>query len=257
MGVVLGVTDEHTGDERALKLLNRPEARVDAARVLREGRALMRISSPHVVRIFDAAELTPWGPYLVLERLIGQNLAALAPAGARWPWRDAAQVAIQVCDALTVVHSVGVVHRDIKPSNLFLASELGRRILKVLDFGIAKEVGLSASTAASTLTKGNLGSPQFMSPEQIATPRAVDARTDLWSLGVVMFRLVTGRLPFTGASLGLLTASVLQARVPPIDATIPPAFQATLHRCLEKKAEQRWSSAAELGSALRAVLASG
>jgi serine/threonine-protein kinase len=255
MGVVLGVMDEALGTPCAVKLLNRPDVRVSTRRVIREGQALMRISSRHVVRILDVGELAPWGPYLVLERLSGNNLAELAPLGRPWPWSTAVSCAVQACDALAAAHAVGIVHRDVKPSNLFLAEEGNERVLKVLDFGIAKQLG-AGQAGSSTLTHGALGSPQFMSPEQIATPRAVDARTDLWALGVVVFRLVTGRYPFTGASIGEITAAVLRARPPSLAESggdAPPALQAVLDRCLRAKPDDRWPSAGELGRALREV----
>jgi serine/threonine-protein kinase len=231
--------------------------RVDAARVIREGRALMRIASPHVIRIFDVAELPHWGPYLVLERLHGSNLAVRAPLGQPWPFPSVMHLGLQVCDGLAHAHAVGIIHRDIKLSNLFVARQGPQDIIKVLDFGIAKVTGTpGAAATASTLTKGALGSPQFMSPEQVATPRLVDARTDLWSLGVVMFRLATGRFPFDGSSLGELSAAVLKARVPTLQESgihAPVALQAILDRCLARKLDERWPSAVDLGTSLRAL----
>ena len=252
VGVVLGVRDETDGAARALKILNRPEATVEAARIVREGRALMKIESRYVVRIFDAGELAPWGPYLVLERLQGKNLALLSPLGQPWPWRQVLALAIHVCDALTAAHAIGIVHRDIKLSNLFLVEEAGESVVKVLDFGLAKDIG-PTPVSRSTLTTGAIGSPQFMSPEQIAAPRSVDARTDLWSLGVVLHRLLSGQFPFHGESLGELSAKILRAPPPTlasrgIDA--PPPLQAILDRCLAKELAARWSSAADLAWAL-------
>jgi serine/threonine-protein kinase len=259
MGTVLAVHDEETGRDCALKLLNRPNVRVDAARVLREGRALMQISNEHVVQILDVAEHRGWGPFLVLERLHGNSLAELAPKGHAFLWSQVVSYALQTCDALGHVHALGIIHRDIKPSNLFLTRDAGpdgEPILKVLDFGIAKMLAPDGAGATSSLTAGALGSPQFMSPEQIANPRLVDARTDLWSLGVVIFRLVTGRYPFAGANLGELSAAVLKGRYPTFEACgieAPASLQAAVARCLMRRPEDRWPSAMALAEALHDV----
>jgi serine/threonine-protein kinase len=258
VGVVFGVRDEKTGVACALKLLNRPETRVDAARIIREARALMLISSPHVVRIFDVAERAGYGPYLVLERLNGGTLLDVASTGEKMPAEVVVRYALHVCDALARAHAVGVIHRDIKLSNLFLAQDAdgNEDVLKVLDFGIAK-VSTPGAGSPSTLTKEKLlGSPQFMSPEQLLNPRTVDARTDLWSLGVVLFRLLSGEYPFNGESIADVTTSVLKSPVPPLSklgVAVPPALQSIVDRCLSRDLAARWSSAAELASSLRAL----
>jgi serine/threonine-protein kinase len=262
MGIVLGARDERTGTSCALKILSQPDARVDAARVVREARVLMMLSSPHVVRILDVGELRGWGPYLVLEWLEGHNLAALSPLGTTWPLSPVAYCALHVTDALGQAHAAGIIHRDIKLSNLFLVRRAGQpEHYKVLDFGIAKVVpgsNVSEGATSTVLTKGSLlGSPQFMSPEQIRNPRTVDARTDFWSLGVVMFRLLTGQFPFAGASIGEVSAAVLKKPVPTLaafGAPVPPAFQMIVDRCLARDVTQRWATAAELGASLRASL---
>jgi serine/threonine-protein kinase len=259
VGVVLAVRDEKTGVSCALKLLNRPELRVDAARVIREGRALMLISHPHVVRVFDVDERPGYGPYLVLERLVGAPLAERAPLGVPMAEMVGVNYAIQVCDALAHVHAAGIIHRDIKLSNLFVArSADGTETLKLVDFGIAK-VSAAGAGSASTLTKDELlGSPQFMSPEQLTRPHDVDARSDLWSLGVVLFRLLTGRFPFTGDDLGALSAAVLKAPIPTLAASgvvVSTGLQAIVDRCLQRDPSARWASASELGAALRGLAA--
>jgi serine/threonine protein kinase len=261
VGVVLGVRDEKTGVSCALKLLNRPELRVDATRVIREGRALMLISHPHVLRVFDVDERPGYGPYLVLERLSGAPLSERAPLGLPMAEMVVVGYAIQICDALAHVHAAGIIHRDIKLSNMFLArGPDGKEVLKLVDFGIAKVAGPGESTA-TTLTKEELlGSPQFMSPEQLTSPKDVDASSDLWSLGVVLFRLLSGRFPFDGDDLGALSAAVLKAPIPTLAASgvvVSPGLQAIVDRCLQRDRTARWSSAAELGASLRALATQG
>lgn len=248
MGIVFAAHDSKTGQNVAIKVLNRTDVAVDAARFVREGRALMRMSSPHVVRVHEVSEAPGQGPYLVLERLEGQTFAQLSPLGTIWPWPSVVECAAQVCLALAEAHAAGIVHRDIKLSNLFVTNE---RMVKVLDFGIAKLIDPDGSL--TTLTKEKvLGSPRFMSPEQVTSPRSVDARTDLWALGVVMYRLLTGRFPFEGASTVEICTSVLRG-TPEKIAGIPPGLQAAVDRCLAKRAQDRFGSAVELGAALRAA----
>ncbi len=256
MGVVLGARDQKTGVRCAIKILRGGEVATDRERMLREARALMLISSPHVVRIFDVNEVDG-EPYLVLERLEGETLSELAPLGKRMPLDRVAHIAMQICDALSEAHRAGIIHRDIKLSNVFLAHEPeGRRVVKLLDFGISKLEDTPDWTAFTlTAANGPLGSPQFISPEQLMAPRAVDARTDLWSVGVVMFRLLTGRFPFEGADAEQTYRAILACKTPPqLDPELEGrlgVFQPVLDRCLTPDLAKRYASTTELLADLR------
>jgi eukaryotic-like serine/threonine-protein kinase len=257
MGVVVAARDEKTGVRCAIKLLGKEASRTDTPRLMREARALMLLTSEHVVRIFDVGEDASAGPYLVLERLDGRDLAKLAPLGTPLPWSNVAAYAHDACRALAHAHAIGIIHRDIKPSNLFLArTSDGREIVKVLDFGVSKLTASAGHWEGQRTLTGNggdgaLGSPQFISPEQLADPRGVDARTDLWSMGVVMFRLLTGRFPFEGTTVAEIFNAVLRAPIPSLDDTdVPPALAAIVMRCLTRDVDGRIATAEELANAL-------
>jgi serine/threonine-protein kinase len=259
MGVVLAVCDEVTGEPLALKLLSTSaEQELDstddeeerAARLLREARAMMRLSSPHVVRVRDCG-LAEGGPYLLMERLEGSDLAELNPLGSQMPWREAVDVAIQVCEALSHAHKAGIIHRDIKPSNLFLCRAASGDVVKVLDFGISKITSRAEWERTASLTKSEIliGSPQFVSPEHLRDPKSVDARTDIWSIGVVLFRLLTGQYAFGGATLGQLFVAVLEHDAPSLASCgvdAPREIQAIVNRCLARDRADRYSTVGQL-----------
>ncbi|MFO0738593.1 MAG: serine/threonine-protein kinase [Labilithrix sp.] len=252
IGVVLAALDEKTGVDCAIKLLSSPELGQDRARLVREARALMLITHPHVVRVFDVAEDDEGAPFLVLERLEGEDLGARCPLGAALPAAQVIDYAAQVCEALEAAHARGVIHRDIKPSNLFLARTSEGEVIKVLDFGVSKLRGADGQ-GSLTRADGPLGSPQFISPEQLANPKAVDARTDLWALGVVMYRLLSGRFPFHGETVMETFALVARGErraLHDVAPDVPPVLEAIVDRCLERDPARRWPSAAALRAAL-------
>ncbi len=256
MGVVLAALDERTGVSCALKLLSKQALRSDNERLVREARALMLLQSPHVVRVYDVAESSAYGPYLVLERLVGADLGKLGAAPI--PVARAAELLRDVCEALAEAHAAGIVHRDIKPSNLFVAKVPGRgETIKVLDFGISKLVQTAEWNGQPTLTSadGVLGSPQFISPEQLDRPRDVDGRTDIWSVGVVLFRLVTGTYPFGGGTVSETFSAVLRAEIPTLASrgVDAPELQAVLDRCIVRDASRRFENAALVATALAEV----
>ena len=223
-------------------------------RFVREARLTAQITSEHVVRVHDVGSLPDAGPYMVMEYLVGETLGQMLKSGP-FPIGTAVDYVLQACDALAEAHSLRIVHRDIKPENLFLAHRGSNSpILKIIDFGISKiapEQGDDGAWAHETAAGERYGTPLYMSPEQLRANPEVDARTDIWALGVVVHELLTGSLPFDGADLPRLCASILTA--PPIGLTairrnVPAALEAIALRCLEKDPQQRFRNAGELGA---------
>jgi len=241
-----------TGLERpvAMKVL-RPELARDAValtRFHREARLIASLVSEHVVRVHDLGALDTGEPYLVMERLEGEDLGTVVQRGAL-PLDQAVALVLSACEALAEAHALGIVHRDIKPSNLFLTRQ---RRLKVLDFGIAK---LAAPTGASLAMTGAgvvLGSPRYMAPEQITGSRDVDHRADIWSLGATLYHLATGYPPFAEPTLEAIFASILSGRSPPLLAHIPGPVAQVIHRALARDPAARFATVGELALALQA-----
>ncbi len=254
MGVVVAARHTGLGQRVALKFL-KPELlshEVIVERFKREARAASRIESDHVARVMDV-DTTPDGvPFMVMELLEGSDFSAVRRRGAPLDVGDAARVIMDACEAIGEAHRLGIVHRDIKPANIFLARRAdGRTRVKVLDFGISKMTGDGEMNV--TKTSSFMGSAEYMSPEQMLGTRDVDARTDVWALGVTLFELVTASVPFPADSIPRVCAMVLaQAPVVPssVRPSIPPALDAIILRCLEKERENRYASVAELAAAL-------
>jgi serine/threonine-protein kinase len=245
---------EHLGLEQrvAIKLM-RPahDPQAQAARFLREARICARLTSPHVAKVFDVG-VSEHGPFLVMDYLVGRDLAAVLEARGPLPVSDAVEYVVQACEALAEAHAAGIVHRDIKPANLFLTSGLGGvPCVKVLDFGVSKMTG--AGGLALTGEAHALGSPLYMSPEQIDNAKDVDMRADLWSLGVTLFELVAGTPPFVRDRIQDLLVAIVMHPPPPLSqfrADLPAGFEAVLLQCLEKDRTRRWPNAAAMAAAL-------
>ncbi len=254
MGVVVAAIQTELDRPVALKfllpkLLERPGLVI---RFSREARAAAKLESEHVARVLDVGTLEGGAPYIVMEYLEGHDLASVLAARGALPSEQAVGYVLQACEAIAEAHSRGIVHRDLKPGNLFLTNRAsGAPVIKVLDFGLSKIV--SSGEEHVTSESGILGSPLYMSPEQLMSPRTADARSDLWSMGVVLYELVTARAPFEYERIAGLVAAILQK--PPVPmahwrADVPAELQTVVFRCLEKDPSQRFPTVFHLAKAL-------
>jgi len=226
-----------------------------AERFRREARAAAKIHSEHVARVFDIGLLDERVPYMVMELLHGGDLEHELERRGALPVAEAVGYALQAIDAVAEAHSVGIVHRDLKPTNLFLAQRAdGSRIIKVLDFGISKSLGAGRQLeVALTRTAAFVGSPLYMSPEQMRSARDVDARTDVWALGAILYVMVTGQVPHPGTSLPEVCLAVMNTTPRPLKdfrADVPDGLEPILMKCLSKEPAQRYASVAELAERL-------
>ena len=226
---------------------------VAETRFKREAKAAAQIRSPHVVGIQDYG-VEDGAPYMVMELLEGEDLAAHLAREQRLSVARIAEIVSQIAKALALAHAAGIVHRDLKPSNLFLARTGDDEVVKVLDFGVAKDT--RARMAVDKTISGVLvGSPMYMSPEQ-ARGESLDFRSDLWSIGVVVYEALTGRVPFESDHLGALLAKIYEANFIAPSALVPGLsgeVDLFLSRALAKRPEDRYQSARELSDALAAV----
>jgi eukaryotic-like serine/threonine-protein kinase len=256
MGVVYAATHIALDAPVAVKVI-RSELRDDpefVQRFLNEARAAASLNDEHIARVHDVGQLDSGEPYLVMERLDGIELEAFMRQSGPLDESEAVDLVLQVCQGLAEAHAAALVHRDIKPANLFLSRRAdGRHSLKILDFGISKHL-LQRSSKRLTDPAKSLGSPWYMSPEQMTDPSRVDQRSDIWSLGVLLFELMTKRHPFDGTLLPEVCAKVLTQAPPALSALQPkvhPQLELVVLRCLEKNAEQRYPSVTALSEALR------
>ncbi|WP_438014257.1 serine/threonine-protein kinase [Sorangium sp. So ce315] len=221
-------------------------------RFLREGRAAVRIRSRHVVRVADVGTLESGAPYMVMDHLEGRDLAAVLAESGRLPVPVAVELVLQVCEALAEAHAQGIVHRDVKPSNLFVTRNAdGSPCVKVLDFGISKMT--HAEDHALTRVGGVLGSPLYMSPEQLRSASDVDGRADVYSLGVVLFELLTGRTPFFAHELAQLVYLVTQGepqRPRALRPDIPEPLEQVILAAIARDRDRRFANIADLALAL-------
>ncbi|MBK8996843.1 MAG: protein kinase [Myxococcales bacterium] len=220
-----------------------PEA---VARFRQEAAAAAKMKCPHAVQILDYG-VQEGCPFIVMELLEGEDLAHRIQRAGPLPVAFVGDVITQVCKALSRAHALGIVHRDIKPENVFISEDQGERLIKVLDFGIAKRRGDSELSMTSTGVA--LGSPYYMSPEQVVSAKTVDPRSDLWSLGVVAYQAMTGKLPFVGETVGALAIAINEGTYEPPSAArpgIPGAVDAWFQRALVKDLSARFQTAKEM-----------
>jgi serine/threonine-protein kinase len=259
MGQVFSALHRELGERVALKFLRR-EALAQRELVQRfatEARAAARIRSEHVARVFDVGHLPNGIPYIVMELLEGESLSDLLARRGRLQIEVAVDYVLQVCEALASAHAKGVIHRDIKPANLFLTRNgSGPRSVKVLDFGVSKlALGNQAFSRDKRFTRASppLGSPAYMSPEQLRDCEGVDHRADVWSLGCTLFELVTAQTPFEGPERARLAAAGSEQHPVSLRRWLPGApaeLDAVISRCLENDPDGRYQNVAELAQAL-------
>jgi serine/threonine protein kinase len=221
-------------------------------RFLREARAAVKLKSEHVGKVLDVGTLDNGVPFMVMEYLEGSNLDEVLTARGALPLQTAVDFVVQACRGIAEAHALGIVHRDLKPQNLFVSKRTnGEPIVKVLDFGISKVT--NQLDGGLTSTQAMIGSPYYMSPEQMNSSRDVDPRTDVWSLGIILFECLTREVPFTGESMPQLVLSVMQHAPRSLAAMrpdVPPELSAIVDRCLRKSPGERFANAGELEAAL-------
>ena len=255
MGVVVSARHTTLDQVVAIKFLvaNQFDSREEAiGRFLAEARAAARIESDYLCRVFDVGTLPTGVPYMVMEHLEGRDLDEEVLQRGQLDLVEAVDYVLQAADALAAAHALGIVHRDIKPANLFLALRPdGTRRVKVLDFGISKAGG----DGNPRLTQGSssLGTPAYMSPEQVRGAADVDARTDIWGLGAILYELVTGQMAFVGDDMKSILDHVLKDDPCPMQSLrrdAPSELEAIVMRCLDRERDRRWPSAATFARAL-------
>ena len=251
MGMVVAATHVHLGQQVALKLLLDRMASDETLveRFVREARASAQLRGEHVCRVSDVDTLDDGSPYMVMELLAGRDLASLVAETGPLPIAVAVDYALQASIGIAEAHARGIIHRDLKPANLFLTTRPdGTSLIKVLDFGIAK----ATKQFDHTLTQdaAMIGSPGYMSPEQLRSARDVDVRTDIWALGVILFELIGGRLPFAADSFAEMVIRVTMEPPAPLGVVVPPQLEAVIQSCLDKDPAKRFQNVAQLARAL-------
>jgi eukaryotic-like serine/threonine-protein kinase len=248
------------GTRVAVKFIDAEHAKSKEAqsRFLNEARAAAKLRSKHVVQVHDQGVTEDGRPYIVMEFLAGEPLDRRLDRQGSLSLQETASIIGQVCRALARAHEAGIVHRDMKPENVFIVhdDDDGHDIIKVVDFGIAKFIDSSFGLSSATRTGSVLGTPYYMSPEQARGLRSVDHRADLWSIGVIAFRCVVGRLPFEGEAIGDLLVKICTAPLPVPSQSVPglaPGFDHWFFRALGREPAERFQSAREMSESLAAI----
>jgi hypothetical protein len=253
MGTVYAAVHLQLGQMVALKFLRDDRDKAAVERFLREARAAARLKNVHITRVFDVGRLDTGTPFIVMEYLEGETLHALIARRAPVVPEDAALYALQICEALADAHAHGIVHRDLKPANLMLARGAEGPIVKVLDFGVSKVLADLAGESGLTTTGTVVGSPSYAAPEQVLDSRNVDARADVWGVGVTLYALLSHELPFVGETRMQTYMSVLNATPVHLHERcpeVPAAFADAIMRCLAKDRGGRHADVAELARAV-------
>ena len=257
MGIIVAARHLKLGELVALKFLRLEHADDGhlAERLKREAQATFRLRSEHSVRAMDVGQLPSGSVYIVMELLEGEDLRAILSERGTLPEKDAVSYALQVCDALEDAHALGIIHRDLKPQNLFLARQpRGTTILTVLDFGVSKLDPARFDAAPMTDPTGAVGTPRYMAPEQWGSGTQVDARTDVWALGMILYEMLTGSVPNGRRSpaerQALLMAGAIQSPRA-LRPEVTPGIERVVLRCLRADPDKRWRSVRRLAVALR------
>ena len=254
MGTVVSAVHQQLEQRVAIKLLhdealNHPEI---VERFKREARSVARLKNEHVVRVLDVGSLESGAPFMVMEHLDGQDLGELLAREGPMALEDAVGYLLQACEAVAEAHAARIVHRDLKPANLFLATQPGGgRMIKVLDFGIAK--AMDDPKKNLTRTTAMMGTAYYMSPEQLTASREVDSRTDIWALGVVLYELLTGRVPFESDNLVEIVGLILSNQPEPVTTArpdLPPDIARIIASCLSTALDERYQTVGDLARAL-------
>ncbi|MFO0651962.1 MAG: serine/threonine-protein kinase [Polyangiales bacterium] len=258
MGEVYKALNEVVGREVAIKILRPEYARSPdvVQRVQREARAANVVRHTNIVDVLDVLDDNNGAPVIVQELLIGEDLASyMRNRGGALSEAEALDLMTPVADALGAAHAAGIMHRDLKLENVFLDRRTGTIVPKVLDFGLSRGIGEN-SISRLTATGVAMGTPMYMSPEHVQGQRDIDQRTDVWALGIMLYELVAGRLPFEGESLGAIFVKVCTADPPPLRTLAPDVsdgFAGVVERCLFRERTARFEHAGLLAEALRAV----
>jgi serine/threonine-protein kinase len=259
MGVLVKATHLQLGQPIAIKFMSPRvgENESGVRRFLLEARAAALLRSEHVVRVFDVASLPQGAPYIVMEYLEGEDLGVVLARRGRLPVHEVIDYVLQACEAIAQSHAAGIVHRDLKPGNLFRCRAVdGMPVIKVLDFGISKLLPIAERRLGGRTSTGPhviMGTPFYASPEQLHATGAVDARTDIWSLGTILYELLAGTPPFVGETFVEICAKAAYAPANPLHllrSDVPATLSLVVDRCLAKDPAGRFQTVAELAEAL-------
>lgn len=259
MGIVVAARHTGLGELFAIKLMLNVEGaagRQAIDRFLREARICASLKGEHVVKVQDVGELEDGRPYMVMEYLEGQDLGSIIKKRGPLTVANAAAIVLQACEALAEAHRLGIVHRDVKPPNMFMMRNPNGKVrLKLLDFGISKRVG--AETKALTATGAMMGSPLYMSPEQLTDPRLVGPQTDIWAMGIVLYELLTGKVPFDGEMIFQVIQEILN-KTPALPSvhrpSLPVEVDKIIVRALRKEPSERYATIEEFARDVRQLL---
>jgi eukaryotic-like serine/threonine-protein kinase len=251
MGVVVRASHQELDTQVAIKFLlpHMLENQSVVQRFLREAQATVRLKGEHVAKVIDVGRMPDGAPFMVMEYLTGGDLGQVLKVHGPQPAMVACELMLQICEGMAEAHAVGIVHRDVKPSNFFVTRRPdGSPLVKILDFGISK-VPVGAEMEL-TGTQSTVGTPAYMAPEHMRAANRADQRSDLWSMGVVLYQLLTNQLPFDGESYADLCLKVGMDQPAPMFVPLPSGLGEVVLRCLEKDPAQRYQSVAQLAYAL-------
>ena len=243
----------------AVKVLqrDRDRTRLRERRTRTEAQSLADLEHPNVVSVLDMDDDPVAGPFLVMERLRGRPLAALLRVAGRLSQAEALAAVGPIADAVAEAHRRGIVHRDLKPENIFIAETPRGAVPKLLDFGIAKDIGGAATFGAATPTATLLGTPAYMAPEQINGESAISASADVWALGVILYEALLGALPFRGHTVPGLLEAIVRGEYLPLSeqrvVAVDPNLAAVVQRCLARRPTDRYRDAGALSLALSSL----